>query len=110
MVKKISSKLDLDKAQKQSLNKMKDELMAKASGLRSFRKEVSSEILKQAQSDKVDTEKLNQMFESKSKEFTEMRKLLIDKYAEFHSILNSEQRQELVSLLKKFRGRHGLDE
>ncbi len=104
-VKRISSKLDLDDTQKAKLESIKNELMAKGKTFKGFRKEVASEVVAQAKQDKVDTAKLNQLFDNKQKDMTEMRQLMISKYAEFHAMLKPEQRAKMVKYMEKFQQR-----
>ncbi|MDH4127780.1 MAG: Spy/CpxP family protein refolding chaperone [Spirochaetota bacterium] len=102
MVKKLIDKLELDETQKAKLIKIKDEILAKRKSMHSNRKAIISKVIDQIKSDKIDQDELNKIFKANSKNRTEMRKFLIQKFAEFHEILSPKQRLKLVELVEKF--------
>ena len=100
IVKKISSELDLDDQQKQKLDKIKDEMLAKRNEFKETRETVFNQILVQVESNKVDQEALKDMLESNEAKMKDMHSFLIEKFAEFHGILTPEQRTKLADKMK----------
>ena len=100
IVKRIKSKLDLTDAQVVKVNKIKDDILAKRKEMKSLKKGIAKEVIAQTKKDKVDQEKLNQLFASKEKKIKELRGFMVAKYAEFHAILTPKQRKELAELME----------
>lgn len=100
--KKISKELNLNENQKVELKRITDEILTKRQEFKGSHAEIFNAMLAQVQSDAMDQEKLNQLFEDKELEFKEMRFFLISKVAEFHNILTPEQRQKLAAKMEKF--------
>lgn len=100
ITKKIASKLDLDDAQKAKLEAIKNELATKLGTFKTMRKDVQVEAVNQLKADKFDEAKMNKLFESKEKEWVENRKFFTAKMAEFHALLNAEQRKKLAALIE----------
>ena len=61
---------------------------------------VQVEAVNQLKADKFDEAKMNKLFESKEKEWVENRKFFTAKMAEFHALLNAEQRKKLAALIE----------
>ena len=102
VMKKISKELKLDEQQKVELERIKDEITAKKAEFKVRHQEIKSAVLSQVKSDTVDQAALNGLFEDNELEFKEMRAFLVDKFAEFHSILTPEQRLKLAEKMEKF--------
>jgi Spy/CpxP family protein refolding chaperone len=105
MADKLAKELSLNADQKVKLDAIKAELLKKKDEFKADRKAVQAEIKSQILSDKIDQEKLNQLFAGRQPQREEMRKLLIAKFAEFHAILTPAQRTKLAELLEKLHGR-----
>ena len=106
LIKKISKDLKLNNEQKEELNRIKDEILAKKAEFKTGHKEIADQILIQVKSESVDQQALNQLFENKELEFKEMRAFLIEKFTEFHSILTPVQREKLAAKMEKFHNKH----
>ncbi len=102
---KISSELDLDEGQKAKLDEIKSEVLAKHQSFGGMKKELWDEMNKQITTDTIDEQKLNDLFAGKETEFSEMRSFMVNKFAEFHSILTAEQRSVLAEKMTKFHDR-----
>ena len=102
ILKKISKELDLNENQKVELKRITDEILIKRQEFKGSHAEIFNTVLAQVNSDTLDQEKLNQLFEGKELEFKEMRFFLISKMADFHSILTPEQRQKLAEKMENF--------
>ena len=101
-MKRLSKKLKLNDSQKQKLNQIKDEVLIKVQKVKGSHEEMFNTFLLQVQSESIDEQALNQLFEGKETEFKEMRTFLIAKFAEFHGILEPGQRAKLAELMNKF--------
>ncbi len=113
---KISSELDLNEGQKQYLDKVKQELLAKASEMKENHQAMRKEILAQLRQDTIDQEKLKQLTAAHRAEADSVISLLITRLAEFHSMLTPEQKEKLVKHIEDieakgsdclFRGKNG---
>lgn len=100
-VKRISSKLDLNKEQKAKLESIKNEILAKRQGWQAQGKSLKTDLVAQIRSDKIDQAKVRELVgENASKR--EMREFFIAKFAEFHAVLNPEQREKLAKIFDRF--------
>ncbi len=106
MMKKIAKELKLNEQQKVELERIKDEIMAKKAEFKVNHQEIKNAVLSQVKSDSIDQAALNGLFGDKELEFKEMRAFLVDKFAEFHSILTPEQRLKLAEKMERFHSKH----
>jgi protein CpxP len=104
MVNRISQELDLTEAQKTKLNSIKDELLKKKAEFKADHRSLAAELKAQILSDKLDQDKINQLFVSRQAKHEEMRKFFIVQFAEFHAMLTPQQRAKLAEKLEKFHG------
>jgi len=81
--------------------------LIKREHLKGFKSDIRSEVLAQLKSDKVDQEKLNNLFNEKEASFREMHVFLVLKFAEFQAILTREQRSKLAEIIEKHHPRFG---
>jgi Spy/CpxP family protein refolding chaperone len=108
IVKKISRELDLNDQQKQKLDNIKDDILVKRNEFKGTREQIFNQILNQVESNKVDQEALKNMLESNEAKMKDMHGFLIEKFAEFHSILTPDQRTKLADKMKTMHDRiHG---
>ena len=101
-LKKLSKELALNENQKKELTRIKDEIKTKHEVFKGTKKEMLDAILLEVKSETVDQEKLKQLFKDKETEMQEMRSFFISKFAEFHSILEPEQRSKLAEKMSEF--------
>jgi hypothetical protein len=62
---------------------------------------INNNILTQIKSVAVDQDELNRLFDDKAARFKELSSFIVDKFAEFHSILSEEQRESLARMIAK---------
>jgi Spy/CpxP family protein refolding chaperone len=105
VVKKISSELDLEDAQKAKLETIKTDILARHREFGSAKSDIWNEVSSQIQSESVDQQKLNTLFSEKENQFKEMRVFMVAKFAEFHEILTQEQRTQLLEKMSKLKKR-----
>ncbi|TGN19682.1 Spy/CpxP family protein refolding chaperone [Leptospira idonii] len=107
---KLTSKLDLDDAQKAKLESIKAELIAKHKEVRPKHDGWITEVTAQIKNDKIDTKALDKMSAERDSHHTEMRKFFQQKLVEFHAVLKPEQRTKLAELIEKFASKHKLED
>jgi len=98
---KISSELDLNDSQKVKLNEIKADVLIKYKEHGDFKSDIWNELNSQLKSERINEQSLNDTFSSKEKQFSEMRALLVNKFAEFYAILTPEQRNQLSEKIEK---------
>ncbi len=102
MIERLTSKLDLNEAQVQAFNSVKDALFAEkekmfgGSPMFQFQQMIAGEI----SSDKLDSTKIKNVVYDKINNRAEMIKLVINKYAELHAVLNPEQRDLIADKME----------
>lgn len=101
----VTSKLDLDDAQKAEFQKLAQLAAADFKAMRSERKVMFAEVEKQILSEKADTTALKAMMQVQSKKRDELTTKWIDLTVDFHSKLKPEQKEKALKLLKKFTDR-----
>lgn len=106
IVKKISKELDLNDQQQTRLEQIKDEIITKKDEFKGVREDLFNAILTQIKSEKVDQDVLNQLFESKETQMKEMRGFMLTKLAEFHQMLEPEQKLRLAEKMEKFHNKY----
>jgi protein CpxP len=104
IAKKIASELDLDNTQKVTMNRIKDEILAKHREFKSETKqnEHLQRFLTEVTKDTLDRDILIELSDEKIKQFYEIRSFLVDKIVEFHAILTPEQKEKLVKKISEF--------
>ncbi|MCB1193276.1 MAG: Spy/CpxP family protein refolding chaperone [Leptospiraceae bacterium] len=105
IVEKLSSNLNLDDEQKQKLNQIKDEVVAKMKANMKNRGSFSKEFAEDIKSDTLNKEKLLQFLKDRADKRNSMHEFMVDKFIEFHAILNPEQREKLAEKIEKFGNR-----
>ena len=106
----LARKLDLDESQKQKVNKIKVEMLAKRKSLTTIKNDVFTEAMAQMDSNDFDENKMNALLNEKEQEIVDFRKFLVAKAGEFHAILTPEQRKELMEKVRKHKKRYHDDD
>ncbi len=109
MVDYMAEVLDLNDVQMETLEQIKEEILAKAEHMRSDGKAMHKEAMVQLGSDVIDKEQLKKAIANHRVQMDEMVDLAVDRLAEFHQLLTPEQKSKLVGKLEKFEKwhRHG---
>jgi Spy/CpxP family protein refolding chaperone len=100
---KLKSKLDLNVAQQEQLDGIKQEVTKKMAEMKKNHASKKEELLTMLQSDTIDQEKLKKMINERKARMDEFSSIIIEKLAKFHSTLTPEQKEKLV---KYIRDRH----
>jgi periplasmic protein CpxP/Spy len=98
---KLKSKLELNAAQQEQLDGIKEELKKKMAEMKKNHASKKEEFLSMLQSDTIDQEKLKKMISEKKARMDEFSSLMIDKLVKFHSTLTPEQKEKLVKYMRE---------
>lgn len=101
LVKRISKELDLSEGQKQVLNKIKEEFLAKHRSERPQMQENVRSLSELVRSETIDQAKLAELRKKHRAQRESMENFFVEKALEFHKILTPEQRAKAAELLQK---------
>ncbi|PJZ71399.1 hypothetical protein CH373_02560 [Leptospira perolatii] len=105
IVKKLKSELDLTDAQSATLDKIKDEVLAKRKELQLGGPMLPKEAIEELRGATLNVDKWNKVGEEREKKMSTMRVFFLKKAVEFHAVLTPEQRNKLADLVIKFQSR-----
>ncbi len=97
MVNKISSKLNLNDVQKAELNGIKNELLQMGLEMHEEHENMHSDLSEQLLSDRIDVDEVKALINEKKASVEELIDTAVDRLAEFHATLTSEQKELLVA-------------
>jgi len=106
MVHKISSKLDLDDSQKAKLEDVKIELMKHHKEHRVSKAEMMDKLLLEVKKPTLDEDFLLEMVNQHKSRVEQAAPGVISKLVIFHASLNTDQKEELIEKLEKFKKHH----
>lgn len=101
MTKRITKELDLNDSQKQTLAKIKDELLAKYKADKPARDAIFQEMTAVVQAESIDKTRLQDLKKRHVAQREAMENLFMDKVVEFHKVLTPEQRTKAAKSLEK---------
>lgn len=107
VIRRLGHELNLESKQITHLNNIKDELMARRNTSDKQREDANRRILAQLESDRMDANELNKVFDERMAASREMRLLLLTRMSEFHATLNKDQRDALCRKAEHFLKTHG---
>ena len=99
----VSDKLDLNDAQKAEFKRLADLAVVDFKAMRESRKELATEVEKQALAEKADTTAIKKLVATQNTKRLELSNTWTDRIAEFHTKLSPEQKQKALKLMQKFR-------
>lgn len=102
---KITDKLELDEAQKATLDRIAEEIVAGHQQVSGDREAFKARLIETLGKDSVSPEEIQALFESKRPVIEEMMQLASEHIAEFHSILTPEQRAAFIAEIESHQGR-----
>jgi len=106
MVDYISETLDLTDPQREQLDGIKEELMAKAQKMHAEKEAMHDEFMAELRKEQIDQQRIKELISQKRSQMDEIIDLAVVRLAEFHSTLTPEQREKLVAKLEYFRKKH----
>lgn len=101
MAKRITKELDLNDSQKQVLNKIKDEIVARMKAEKSDRGLQFKEMTGLLRADTIDNAKLTALRKRHQAQRESMEALFVEKALELHKVLTPEQRNKAADLMEK---------
>lgn len=101
IVKKVSSKLDLNADQKAKLNTIKEEVLARMKEESAGREKTGREALALVKSGKIDAASVNKLFDEREAAMKRLKPFFVEKIVEFHAMLTPEQRTTLADYMEK---------
>lgn len=107
LVKKISSKLDLDEIQKTKLIELKDAFQQARKRHQADKNAMRSEVKQLLLSDKISENSVKDLIAKKERIVGEEFPVVFAKFQDFHASLSKEQKEEAVALIEKFRKKRG---
>jgi len=100
---RVSSKLDLDDKQEQTLDRIKTELVAKYKSQAAERARLGTDIEALVRSAQIDKVKVKELQTRHQALHSEMESLFAEKIVEFHAVLKPEQRNKAADIFRDFR-------
>lgn len=103
----VTDELELDAAQSEKLNALKDQMLATAKRVRSEMKPAHEDISALIAADTFDQAKALELINTKTALVNENAPELLASMGDFLDSLNAEQKAEVAEFIKHKRGRHG---
>ena len=101
MSKRVAKELDLNDTQKQTLTRIKEELLAKHRAEKPRMEEQLADLNQLIRSESVDKAKLGDLRKKHQAHREAMEAFFIEKAVEFHKVLTAEQRNKAADMLQK---------
>jgi Spy/CpxP family protein refolding chaperone len=101
MVKRISKELELNDAQKQTLNRLKDEFIARHKADRPQMEAQLAALTDLVRADTIDQAKLKDLRKKHQAHRESIENFFVEKAIEFHKVLTSQQRVKAAELMQK---------
>ncbi len=101
MAKRVTKELDLNDSQKQVLNKIKDEIVARMKTEKADRGQQLKEVTTLLRADTIDNGKLTALRKRHQVHRETMEALFVEKALELHKVLTPEQRNKAADLIEK---------
>ena len=106
MVDYIAETLDLTDPQREQLNGIKDEFMAKAEVMHAQKEAMHDQFMAELRKEEISRENLNDLIAQKRANMDEFINLALARLVEFHKTLSPEQREKLVAKIEYFHEKH----
>jgi uncharacterized membrane protein len=106
MVDYIAETLDLSDPQREQLDGIKEEFMAKAKEMHAQKEAMHAEFMAELRKEDISQENLKGLIAQKRAQMDEMIDLALARLVEFHKTLSTEQREKLVAKIEYFHEKH----
>ena len=106
MVDYIAETLDLTDPQREQLDGIKEEFMAKAKEMHAQKEAMHAEFMAELRKEDINQENLKGLIAQKRAQMDEMIDLALARLVEFHKTLSTEQREKLVAKIEYFHEKH----
>ncbi len=102
----IAETLDLTDPQREQLDGIKEEFMAKAKEMHAQKEAMHAEFMAELRKEDINQENLKGLIAQKRAQMDEMIDLAMTRLVEFHKTLSAEQREKLVAKIEYFHEKH----
>ena len=102
MVDYIAETLDLTDPQREQLDGIKEEFMAKAKEMHAQKEAMHAELMAELRKEDINQENLKDLIAQKRAQMDDMIDLAMARLVEFHKTLSPEQREKLVAKVEYF--------
>jgi Spy/CpxP family protein refolding chaperone len=102
----IAETLDLTDSQREQLDGIKEEFMAKAKEMHAQKEAMHAELMAELRKEEIDPENLKGLIAQKRAQMDEIINLAVARLVEFHKTLSLEQREKLVAKIEYFHEKH----
>ena len=106
VVKKVSSRLDLNEAQELKLEKIKVKALAIHARNKSTKEEMFGKVKGMILSDKLDEGEVKDLMSQRRQLIDEVVPEVLPDIIDFHASLNAEQKKDVVKFMDKIKKRH----
>jgi Spy/CpxP family protein refolding chaperone len=106
MVDYVAETLDLTEPQREQLDGIKEEFMAKAKEMHAQKEAMHAEFMAELRKENIDQENLKDLIAQKRANMDEFINLAVARLVEFHKTLSTEQREKLVAKIEWFHEKH----
>ena len=106
MVDYIAETLDLTDPQREQLDGIKEEFMARAKEMHAQKEAMHAEFMAELRKEDISQENLKGLIAQKRAQMDEMIDLAMTRLVEFHKTLSTEQKEKLVAKLEWFHQKH----
>lgn len=106
MIDYIAETLDLTDPQREQLDEIKEEFMAKAQEMHAKKQAMHAEFMVELRKEQIDREKVKDLINQKRSQMDEIIDLAVVRFSEFHQALSPEQREKLVAKIEWFHEKH----
>jgi Spy/CpxP family protein refolding chaperone len=106
MVDYIAETLDLTGPQRDQLDDIKEEFIAKAQEMHAQKEIMHAKFMEELRKAEIDQEKVKDLIDQKRAQMDEIIDLAMVRLVEFHQTLSPEQREKLVAKLEWFHEKH----
>ena len=106
MVDYISETLDLTETQREQLEGIKAEFIAKAGEMHAQKETMHNEFMAELRKEELDGQRLRELISQKQEQMDQMINLAVTRLVEFYKTLSPEQREKLVAKLEYFHEKH----
>jgi Spy/CpxP family protein refolding chaperone len=102
----IAETLDLTDPQREQLDGIKEEFMAKAKEMHAQKEAMHAELMAELRKEDINQENLKGLIAQKRAQMDDMIDLAMARLIEFHKTLSPEQREKLVAKIEYFHEKH----
>jgi Spy/CpxP family protein refolding chaperone len=106
MVDYIAETLDLTDSQREQLDGIKEEFIAKAQEMHASKEAMHDEFMAELRKETIDQQRIKELISQKREQMAEIMDLAVVRLAEFHKTLSPEQREKLVEKIEWFHEKH----